>query len=178
MLRTKVPLASGCAGGLFGAVWIGFWSLGTLLFDGFLIWYCCQQTLALSWPTAPGTITHSEVKAETDSEGTSYKPDVRYRFVVNNVEYSGEGIRLFPAAMGMAHAEAMVRRYPVGKQVPVRYRPQSPDWSLLEAGIGPMEAFLALFLTPFNVIMLGGWTYARNSVIRASRPGLPALRGR
>jgi hypothetical protein len=44
---------------------------------------------------------------------------------------------------------------PTGKAVDVHYNPRDPADAVLKTGIDGMDLFLAMFMTPFNVIMLG-----------------------
>jgi hypothetical protein len=53
--------------------------------------------------------------------------------------------------------QKIVDQYPVGRQVPVFYDPQAPATAVLERGLNGTELFLAMFLTPFNMIMLALW---------------------
>jgi hypothetical protein len=51
----------------------------------------------------------------------------------------------------------VLARYPVGGKAVAHYRPSDPADAVLEVGVRGQDAFMALFLGPFNAVMLAGW---------------------
>jgi hypothetical protein len=47
--------------------------------------------------------------------------------------------------------------YPAAREIMIHYNPASPGESVLRSGIGGVDLFAGIFMTPFNVIMLVGW---------------------
>jgi Protein of unknown function (DUF3592) len=93
-----------------------------------------------SWPTVDGEIVASGIVEETSSARTgrgsvTYRPAIRYRYRVGDTDYTGERVSLGEYATGdRADAEVVVRRYPVGRRLPVHHRPSAPDVAVLEVG--------------------------------------------
>ena len=68
------------------------------------------------------------------------------------------GTRYCYAAMGtnLGAWHRVQRQLPVGSRVPVAYDPADPSESVLRPGLTGMHLFMVWFLTPFNVIAVGG----------------------
>ncbi|MEQ1829414.1 MAG: DUF3592 domain-containing protein [Pirellula sp.] len=127
---------------------------------------------ALSWPTAVGKVTRSELKTETQkfrtrsSDGIRrsatediFTPMIDYTFEVDGKEF--QGTRLTSVRGGTlgdrASVEERLRKYPIGKSVTVSYNPIDPEQCLLEPGSwgGFLLLFaLSLFLIVFSCAML------------------------
>jgi hypothetical protein len=152
----------GCGGLVFGTIWIGFWSLIVLFFDGFLVVSAVHQLRALAWPDAPGEIVTSKVVESAGGEGKSYHADISYRYRAGGVERTGNTQDLGSISFGSQDARQTVARFPAGKTVRVFYNPRNPDSSILVRGLSVGHFFLAMFLIPFNLIMVGGWAVARD----------------
>ncbi len=100
------------------------------------------------WPTAVGTITHSQILPYNDGD---YGIDINYSFVVLSEEChggaidSGAGLR----AYSRTDAQRVVDGYPVGSTVTVYYEPTTKN-SLLKPGCSAVSfgilAFALLFL--------------------------------
>ncbi len=153
--------AWGCST-LFGGVWILGWSMVTLIFDGVLTYTLTMQLAAFSYDTTEGTIITSQVETGTDSDGDStYAPQVNYAYDVQGVRYESDLRRYTTISTNNREsAEAMVAALPPGKLVPVYYRRSNPQHAVLVRGLEGMDLMMGLFLTPFNVIMLGSWWFA------------------
>jgi hypothetical protein len=140
----------------------------TLLFDGFLLWGVCRQVAATGYPSVPGRITYSAVQTNSDGDGDTTRAKLRYEYTVQGVAHTGDRLRYNDVSTNDNHAARVVSEHPVGKQVPVFYSPSDPADAVLAPGVQGMDLFLALFLTPFNVIMVGGWVCVRAA---RRRPG-------
>lgn len=139
-------------------VFVGFWSLLTLAFDGFIGAGIVRQLLTLSYTPTPGRITASELKSESDSDGTTYRAKISFTYTVAGREYQGDRWRFGEWSSGSCSAaQAMVNRFPAGSAATVYYDPANPARAILVAGLQPLDAFVALFFTPFNCVMIGGW---------------------
>ncbi len=88
------------------------------------------------WPTVEATITRSELQEKTDSDGTSYRAELVYRYAVLGRVYLAnlhtEGLA-FPATE--KDARQMVARFPVGSQVQVAVNPANPARAMLDTGV-------------------------------------------
>ncbi len=141
----------------FALLFVGFWSLLTLIFDGMLVFNAYRQFQANSYPVATGTMTHSEVSVHHGDDSTTYGVEVKYEYQVDGRRYEGDRYRYGQWNSSDDSAQKIVDSLPVGKQVDVRYNPADPGDSVLAVGIQSGDLFLTLFLTPFNLVMLGGW---------------------
>jgi Protein of unknown function (DUF3592) len=153
------------------ALWIGIWSACTLYFDRCLLQSVVQQFLALNYATAQGVVTASRVVTTSDGEGTADKPEIHYRYAVGGQEFTGERVAYGPvASAGFLEADRIARRFPHGARVTVYYNPENTADSLLVPGPTTGQAFMALFLVPFNLIMLVAWL-GLGGWLRSFRPG-------
>ena len=150
-----------CLGSTFGMLIFFVVGLG-LVYWG---WGVLQNARSsASWPSVSGQITSSSVSHSTDSEGAdSYTPSVGYRYVVNDLQYSGSRIKFGETSYNKeSEAAAVVARYPAGTTIPIYYDPAGPDTAVLEPGvtsgsylflaIGACFIILALVLTPIIAI--------------------------
>ena len=152
--------AIGC-GGLFAAVWILGWSAGTLAFDFMCVRGIVMQTAANDYPSVPGKVIDSRVETHSDSEGgTSHKAKVRYAYTVNDQPYEGDRVRYGMHTGGKKASRSFVQKHAPGTPVTVYYNPAKPAEAILEPGVSGADLFMILFLTPFNVVMLGSWVFA------------------
>ena len=164
MSATKRPL-------VFTLFFVGFWSLITLIFDGMLVVNAYRQTRAKGYPVVTGTITHSEVTVHHGDDSTTYGVEVKYEFEVAGRRYEGDCYRYGQMSSSDNSARKIVDSLPVGKQVDVHYNPVEPSDCVLLVGVQSSDLFMALFLTPFNLVMLGGWCALATMLL----PGLGKL---
>lgn len=149
-----------------------FWTAITGVFDVFIGYTLWRQVRAESWPTVSGVVTKSEVESHSDSDGTTYSAEISFRYQVNGQANESDTWR-FGAGSSSDSSEArgVVRRYPVGQPVTVHYDPNDPSSAVLEVGVQGSDLFLLLFMTPFNVVMLGIWFFGAASLLpKGSRP--------
>ncbi|MEM7782495.1 MAG: DUF3592 domain-containing protein, partial [Planctomycetota bacterium] len=143
---------------MFLIVWILFWTLIVGFFDvitGRNMW---NQIRTRSFESVPGIILSSEVESHYDSDsGTNYRPKIKYEYVVNNQKLVNDSIRYGETSSNDSYAKEFNDPHPFGSETPVFFDPQNPSDSVLETGIQGSDLFLLMFLTPFNIIMVGGW---------------------
>lgn len=155
--RTRAGLPSSCGGVLFAVAFVGFWSAITLAFDVMLVYAAYRQLAATRYPSTIGAVSHSEVKEHSDGDGSTYRPEIKYLYRVGEREYTGDRYRYGQMASGDRHAHRVVNAHPVGRELAVYYNPADPADAVLLTGLEGSDLFLAVFLTPFNMIMLAGW---------------------
>lgn len=137
-----------------------FWTAIVGCFDGMLVYSAYKCFRSRDYVAVPGTILTSEVKESSDSEGTSYKAEIRYRYEVKGQGYEGD--RLFagtPFSAGRRPAQRWVETYPAGKTVTAYVNPADANEAILQRGFHGAELFITLFMTPFNVVMFGLWLW-------------------
>ncbi len=145
----------------FAAVWLLLWSLFTLAFDGFIVFMVARTMLAWSYPSVPGAITHSEVRRDAGLDGDTFRADLKYDFQVNGRNFTGDHHTFINTNWSSSREPTrIVRSLPVGQRVDVFYNPRDPQEAALDRTLDGMPLFLALFVTPFNLIMVGGWRWA------------------
>lgn len=149
----------GCGLVIFGVFWSGI----TLVFDGLISYQCSRGIKSYQYVETTGKVTSSRVEETRDHKRKrSFRPQVEYDYLVDGKTLHGK-VRTFGEATisgtGARHsAEGVLKRYPVGQEVPVFYNPDDPQQAVLERGIGGNELLLVLFMTPFNGVMLGIWS--------------------
>jgi hypothetical protein len=155
-----------------------FWSSIVLLFDGQIARTAFHQLRAGSYTVTDGTVVSSTVVTSEDSDGPVYRPEVSYRYRVGERELVGNRLNyedLF--ASGADAATEAVASFPPGTTVRVYYNPADPSDSLLRPGLNARQLFLALFLTPFNAVMVFLWAVlAKGLWLKRARPLAGGLR--
>jgi hypothetical protein len=139
---------------LFGVVWSGF----TLTADWFVFRGAIRQVIAEFYATTTGYITHSGLKEHRGSRGrVDYAPDIKFRYEVAGQAFSGDRYRYGQGYTNDKFAARTIEVFPVGKVITVYYNPNDPADSLLQPGLMGVDLFSALFLVPFNMIVLALW---------------------
>ena len=135
-----------------------FWSVLTLVFDGFTLVPAVRQLRALTFSSTPGTIISSTVISRDDSDGTTYGVAMQYRYFIRDQEYNGDRFRYDRSTSSdCAWANLAVAERPPGTEVKVFYNPANPQDAVLVPGLQGSDLFQMAFMTPFNLVMLGLW---------------------
>ena len=134
-----------------------FLIVGVLL-GGFLLWQLIKGMKAKNWPTAQGRVIDSRVSTSVsyDDDGdrsTTYGAEISYSYDIDGYEYSGHR-RSFSdfSSSNRRRAEKIVARYAPGTNMPVYYRPDDPEESVLEPGINLVSVLFLLLPAIFLVI--------------------------
>ncbi|PQA88630.1 DUF3592 domain-containing protein [Hyphococcus luteus] len=134
--------------GLFLAVGVG------ILGFGLHSLHMSQQ--AEHWPTTPGTITASDFKVNSDSDGDTYQAKVEYTYNADSYERTGEKIVFgYAASSSRGFHQDIHDALPVGSQVAVRYNPANPDQAVLSFGVNQSIKFLMIFGAVWTMFTLG-----------------------
>ena len=107
-----------------------------------------------SWPATDGEILSSNVREDTDEDGTSYFGDVTYRYSVDGISYVTDNVSFGQYGGSRGHAEEIVDRYPAGSGGTVHYDPADPVTAVLEPGVTWSSYFLLIFGAVFVCIPL------------------------
>jgi hypothetical protein len=127
-----------------------------------------------NWSIAGGKVLSLHlINSQPDAaagNGETYDPLVEYVYVVDDAEYRGN--RVFPgksASLTRTAAQEILDKYPLNSFVPVRYNPEDPSESALEAESPRMTRVNTLgwiftgfgvcaccFTTFMGLIILGG----------------------
>jgi hypothetical protein len=108
------------------------------------------------WPRTLGSIVTSGVSVEHDVDGRRYAAGIRYRYVVDGHEYTGDRVRFgsFLSFAWRRSAGTLAKRFPAGAPVTVTYDPANPSRGVLEPGLGG-QAYLNVLI--FAVFVAGVW---------------------
>lgn len=132
------------------------WTAGIFFFDGIMAYKGCKQYQSGSFSSVTGTVTHSEEERRTTSKGhTYYVAVVDYQYTVSGQTCWGDTLRFGTGQPRGAYE--IVNAHPVNSPVQVYYNPKDPNESLLYPGLTGSDMMPALFLTPFNMLMIGFW---------------------
>ncbi len=108
---------------------------------------------SLGWPTARGVIASSQVETEDRQSGPRYRARIIYGYAIAAHPYSGRQVRF--GDIPSDEAQAIVARYPRGKDVTVRYAPEDRHLAVLEPGADPTtRQFMWLCLVVVLVVVV------------------------
>lgn len=162
------PPAHGCGARVFVALFLTVWCSVTFGFDAVIGWALAQQCRAYTFETTTATITRSEIEHGHDSDGDStYRLRIGYAYSVAGQAHTGDRYRYMNMGTNDRSWHRIQAELPVGKVVPVYYDAGNPADAVLVRGPQGSDLFLLWFLTPFNVIAVGGLIY----LVRGTRPG-------
>lgn len=140
----------------------GIGIIGLLILIGGLIgtWFALIQPLlkhsaAQAWPQTACKIVSSTVKVSRDSDGTTYRPEIKYQYTVAGKPYESERVSFlkFTGSSNRRSADETVRRYRAGAMTNCFYNPDQPDESTLER---EFTHWIWLMLFPAVFVLVGG----------------------
>ena len=144
--------------GVFLTIFTLFWTGMVLVFDGFMGHGIYKQYESTHYASVTGIIQRSEVTSHRGSKGgTSYSAEVEYKYEVAGQKFFGRKIRFGMSSSSYASASVIVGEHPIGSAATVYYNPGNPQECLLAPCVKGSDFMLLLFLTPFNMVMLGLW---------------------
>lgn len=139
-----------------------FWTVFTLVADGFVAHTMALRLWALNFTATPGVVTRSELKSSQDDEGqVHHTAEIHFRFSLGNRTYESGNYQFGGGLLGgNKQARRLVKEHPVGKSITVYYPPEDPSRAVLRKGIEGGELFMVVFLAPFNGVMVAFWGVA------------------
>jgi hypothetical protein len=112
-----------------------------------------QSVGSFGWEETPCTIVSSRVVEVDSDDGTTYRVDIRYRYLFGEKEYQSNRYTSFGgSSSGRTGKEKIVARHPPGSAAVCYVDPSSPHRAVLVRGVG-WEA--ALGLLPLAFIGVG-----------------------
>ena len=121
-------------------------------FGGFGGWGVYQQFRVRQFLPVEGEVTLSDVGVNRSTEGTTFYPDIHFRYTVDGQTHDTGRYRIMViSSSGRSGKQEVVRRYPVGSKVRAWYDPNKPDVAVID---NSFSFFPAIFLT-IGVIVLG-----------------------
>ncbi|MBX3166455.1 MAG: DUF3592 domain-containing protein [Candidatus Eremiobacteraeota bacterium] len=160
-----------------GCLWIFglLWLLGVAAFDWMAFSGVYQQARAGHYTAAQAIVLDSRVVEKQGDDSTSYQPYLKYRFEAGGKIYTGDRYRYGLPGNGRRAAQAMVKAHPIGSTLEVYYAPEDPNQSVVDNQLGGRDAFIIMFLMPFNAIGLG-FLIGPLMLQRAGPGGIPVVR--
>jgi hypothetical protein len=135
-----------------------FWSAIVGVFDVTVGRDVINAVRSTSFQATTGSVLSSKVTEHSGDEGSTYSADIRYRYNALGYEWTGGTYRFGAYSnAGRRWARDVVAAHRVGEPVTVYYDASDPSLSVLKPGLDGSSLFMLLFLTPFNVVMLGLW---------------------
>jgi hypothetical protein len=135
---------------VFGLIFVG---LGMLALQ-FTFFRPMRGVLASrTWPANVCTVIDSQVASSSDSDGTTYRVEVRYRYTVDGREYESSRYDfLETSSSGYDDKAAIVARYPPGTQTSCYVSPTDPTQAVLVRRFSPVY-LVGLF--PLLFVLVG-----------------------
>jgi hypothetical protein len=148
---------------------------------GFGLRNLIQAYASRHWPSVPGTVTSSKVVRHRGT-GTgkskskdSFWAEVWYSYTVNEKTLSGNRVLYGDyGSSDRSHAQRLVRRYPVGKEVSVHYSPKQPAKCVLEPGAKISTWVIPLSGTAFVLLGCGMAFWVLRAARRRSAAAEPS----
>jgi hypothetical protein len=147
-----------------------------LLFVVALLSKVFEERRAAKWAQTTGRIVRSAIGSREhgfagEAETVRNIPLVAYTFSVGGREYRGDRIVL--GEVGASEIDAMLTKYPAGKDVTVFYDPADPKNCVLERGIPSYVFSGCLWLTTIAVVGIAGFYYAATNATKLLALRLP-----
>jgi hypothetical protein len=130
------------------------WTLigGVFFFVTLILWRKGLRTRR--WNTTVGRVLRSQVGLYSDSDGTSYIPEVTYEYTVNGVSYTSTRVGIGLQAILKRGCRRIVERFPADASITVYYAPDRSEDSVLIQGPSAIIVWLlagAFFLFGFSL---------------------------
>ena len=107
-----------------------------------------------NWPSTRGIVIDSYVEESEGDSGTSYYPQVKYRFEVDGNEYEVDEWTYHALDGSEETAKGIIERYPKGHEVMVYYDPENPRHAVLKPGVNTGKYFI--FFVATILLVVGG----------------------
>src|SRR5262249_46581455 len=106
-----------------------------------------------------------ETRRKTDSDGdrtTTNAHAVEYTYRVNGIDYRSRQIKLGTTVSGsQRYAAKVAARYPLGRDVEVRYDPKNPSQAALEASAQAYWLILVVAIVVFGIAVMATGVFDR-----------------
>ena len=126
-------------------------------------WNAYQST---SWPKTSGRVTHSEV--QHGRRGGLYAA-ISYSYVVQGNVYQSNRMQFFRSAQDESGVRELAAQYPVGRTLPVFFKPSQPSEAVLIPGLASTKPLLMLAFGTLAVAL--ATALLLRPMIRVRRPG-------
>lgn len=101
---------------------------------------------SINWPGTQGVIIESRVWEHSDEDfSPEYDPEIKYSYKVNGRVYINDAVNYDRVNRGEEWAKNVISDYPQGHIVTVYYKPDNPEFSVLERGVSASTIFPVYF---------------------------------
>jgi len=153
-LSTKFP--RGCLVGFFSL----FFLVGTILFFVLFLQPLSDYLSASQWIETPCEIIASKVVTSHSSDGTTYRPEVTFRYQFEQREYESDRLQFFVVSTNSeSRATRIVEEYPVGRRTVCYVKPGDPVSSVLNRDM-TLDFLIGLLPLTFVAVGLGGMFFS------------------
>ena len=144
-------------GGLVGALFFGLFALaGTGILIGLVIPTAKKYLAAKSWIETEATVIWSHVHSQSSDDGTTYRPDIFYRYQFKGQTHRSNNFSLMSISSGGYDSKKqIVDSYPQGHQFSCYVNPKKHWQSVVKRELG-WSALFGLFPLPFLAVGYGG----------------------
>jgi len=143
-------------------------------FGGFGVWGIFQQLRVRAFLPVQAEVTHSEVGVNRDADGSTFYPDIRFRYTVDGQTHDTGKYRIqVLSSSGRSGKQEIVRRYLVGSTVKAWYDPDQPEVAVLDKSF---SLFPVIFLSLGVIVLafvIGLWVDRIKGGGRSSISSLP-----
>lgn len=123
---------------------------------GFGLYSMQRSTAAGSWPTTAGTLQQASLEEHHDSDGNTYRVEVKYNYKVAGKEYTGDCLAFgYTTSSGREAHEQIHRKLQAAKTLDVRYDPDDPAVSCLSYGVHRSIQFILVFAVTWLAFVIG-----------------------
>ncbi|MGJ8726488.1 MAG: DUF3592 domain-containing protein [Roseibacillus sp.] len=164
-----------------GFLGFGFFGLFTLVgvgvFLGLVLPTAKKYLAAKTWEPVNATVIWSKVRSHSSDDGTTYSPDVFYRYRFQGEDFRSNNFSLMSgSSSGYDRKKEIVAAHPPGHTFTCYVNPNEPWQAVVQAKLG-WWALFGLFPLPFLAVGLGGlWWMLKGSKSNKS-PNLPIRSG-
>ena len=132
--RRRAGTSFGCLALFFGV----FLAFGGVFFYFFFLRPVMGLVAARNWTEASCVVLESRVAESSDSDGTTYKPDILYSYSVGGIAYQSRRYNMLEAySSGYDGKAEIVARYPPGRQTSCWVDPADPSRAVLSRDLTP-----------------------------------------
>lgn len=122
-----------------------------------------------NWSITEGFVLSSDIKSRSGRGGTSFHPEVRYKYTATYTDFVGDKVSFTDIGLALPGvAERIKEKYPPGSHVVVYYDSDSPSRAVLEPLL--WSGFVPHFLLGLALLAYGAWP-----LVRRSTKGKPAF---
>lgn len=164
--------AAGTPAGCLALFFSIFLIAGAVAFYALFVRPMARLFAARAWQETTCTVLSSRVAESSDSDGTTYRPEIVYIYSAGDRPYQSDRYDFVGIwSSGRSGKEEIVARYPPGARVPCWYDPNAPEQVVLFRGFAPSYLF-GLFPLIFLLVGGGGLVWAIRSGRRARQTAM------